>query len=406
MKTQKLYREDVYLKTGTAVVTGVRKEPQPCLILDRTVFFPEGGGQSSDIGTLDGQPVDYVFEEDGVIYHRMKDEEADWEPWVGREISMQIDWPHRFRNMQRHCGEHILSAAFYDLCGGVNRGFHMGEEHMTIDISLEENPDCTELNDALIRKVEQEANRYIWENAPVTTVYCATRAEAEHYPMRKQLALEEEITLVCVGDPERAAGRVACCGTHPSSAGQVGLIKIYRYEKNKGMFRIYCEAGQDAFDHYCRLGDLVKTLDHKYSAEETTLLEKIELREQKLQETRQELFELRKAYLEEKAQEIIRESATSEASVMVCEFPQFRVDDLLNLCKKIPKECATLFALVSAKELTAVLFCGGKPDCGKIIRQNAGIWNGKGGGRPDCARVMFANRTDLDCFMQYLKQAF
>ncbi len=418
MKTEKLYQKDVYRKNGTALLLDVIANPAeiaelggkgdaPCLVLNQTVFFPEGGGQPSDQGTIEGKRIAFVFERDGVVYHQLEKGEG-WSIRPGAQLESQIDWDRRFRNMQRHCGEHILSAAFYDLCGGVNRGFHMGEDHMTIDISLEENPDCTEMTDEWIRAVELRANQYIWEDAPITTVFCNTREEAERYPMRKKLQLEKDITLVCVGDPENASGRVACCGTHPSSAGQVGVIKIYGYEKNKGMFRIYCEAGRDAFTRYCLLGDVVKKLGRKYSADETALQEKIEAQEQKNKEMRQEFFELRKICLAEKAEEICGICGLREKGkkVFVREFPQFKVDDLLNLCKQISEEVKTLIALVSEKENTVILLCHGSVDCNKLIKDNAGVWNGKGGGRPDCARVMFSGRDDLDCFLEYLKKSY
>ena len=117
--------------------------------------------------------------------------------------------------MQRHCGEHILSGVFYSLFGGVNRGFHMGHEYMTIDISLEEDPKKKDITweDALAAQLE--ANKVIWSDAPVTVIRFDSRDKAEKMPLRKALAFDEDISIVCVGSVENAADCVACCGTHP-----------------------------------------------------------------------------------------------------------------------------------------------------------------------------------------------
>ena len=412
MKTEKIYQTDVYQRKGEATLLEVITEEKqiqslggsgacPCFVLDRTVFFPEGGGQPCDQGVIGGFDIESVWETDGIVYHQIRNSEKEL-PEEGTVLEMEINWERRFLNMQRHCGEHILSAAFYELCGGVNRGFHMGESHMTIDISLEEDPSCIEMTDSLIKAVELRANQYVWEDQPVTTVVCATREEAERYPMRKQLKLEKDITLVCVGDPEKPAGRVACCGTHPSSAGQVGVIKIYGYEKNKGMYRIYCDAGRNAFLQYRKLNAVSDALCRKYSADLSTLEEKIQTQEQKTQEMRKEFFELRKCYLAKTAEEITEACKQQEKTVYIQRFAELRTDDVLNLAKMIPQEITTTIALVVTGENTVILVSHGQMDCNKIIKENAGVWNGKGGGRPACARAMFARKEDCECFLEFL----
>ena len=115
-----------------------------CLVLDSTIFFPTGGGQSCDLGTINGVEVIDVFEKENIVYHILKGCDASIE--TGDTVSLEIDWDRRFDNMQRHCGEHILSGIFFRLFGGVNRGFHMGEDYMTIDISLEADENYSEIN--------------------------------------------------------------------------------------------------------------------------------------------------------------------------------------------------------------------------------------------------------------------
>ena len=170
-KTIRLYQQDPYLKSCdskvVAVITdeaeitklgGIQEKDTFCLVLDQTVFFPEGGGQSSDLGQISGEPgtfeLVYAFEKDNIVYHQLKiDSGSDFataretlKEMAGTAVQCRLDWDRRFSHMQRHCGEHILSAVFYELYGGVNRGFHMGADYMTIDINLEENPEFTKMN--------------------------------------------------------------------------------------------------------------------------------------------------------------------------------------------------------------------------------------------------------------------
>jgi alanyl-tRNA synthetase len=429
-KTIKLYQQDPYLTscdsrviatlTDEAEITalgGSRESDTFCLILDRTVFFPEGGGQPSDLGRITGASgtfeLVYVFEKDGVVYHQLKIDpnggtastKETLSAMAGVSVECRLDWNRRFSHMQRHCGEHILSAAFYELYGGVNRGFHMGTDYMTIDISLEENPEFTQMTDEMMRIAEWESNRMVWDNLPVTTRYFKNREEAEGLPMRKALAIEEDIVLVCVGDESKAAGCVACCGTHPRRTGEVGLIKIYRWGNYKGMTRITFDAGSIALEN-CRIeADLVKNLCKHYSSEAGTLMDKIRLREQKSGEVRQELYELKQAYLSEKAREI-SESLTGSDSVLVEKYELLKTDDLLALSKLLPELSHKLVSLVSVKENTLLLLSDGTPDCNKIIKDNAGVWRGKGGGRANSARVMFPTAEDMDCFLDYIKKAY
>ncbi len=429
-KTIRLFQPDPYLKTCdskvAAVITGkseiaalggYKEETSACLVLDQTVFFPEGGGQPSDLGHIIGEAGEfellYVFEKDGIIYHQVKTDLGDGKDlseqslsaMTGTAVHCVLDWDRRFSHMQRHCGEHILSAVFYDLYGGVNRGFHMGADYMTIDINFEENSEFTNMADEMAEKVEWEANRMVWDNLPVTTRYFKHRSAAENLPMRKVLTIEEDIVLVCVGDESRASGCVACCGTHPAATGEVGLIKLYRWENYKGMVRITFDAGSKALENCRTEAALVKDLCKHYSSDGQTLMEKVRLREQKNGEIRQELYELKQAYLAERTREF-GEDLIGSGNVLVKKYELLKADDLLALGKLLPDLSGKLAALVSVKDNTAILFSEGTPDCNKIVKDNAGVWRGKGGGRANNARAMFPSAEDLDCFLDFIQKAY
>lgn len=419
LRTEQLYRQDHYMKSCQATVISVSNEESGTYLLelDRTVFFPEGGGQPSDIGyitaSLGELEVLWVFEKEENIYHRVKPVETDDSGvngsitlnLIGETVSCKLDWERRFSHMQRHCGEHILSAVFDDLYGGVNRGFHMGSDYMTIDISLEKDPEFSQMTYDMIQKSEWASNQMIWDNLPVSVRHFTSREEAAAQPMRKPLNIDEDIVLVCVGDESKASGCVACCGTHPHRTGEVGLIKIYRWESYKGMTRITFDAGPNALENYMNDSALIRQLSAQYSSDPKMLADNIKKREQKNNEIRQELYEFKQAFLNDRATEF-SQALTGTDRVIIREYEFLKTDDLLTLAKILPDISGRLVALVSLRDNTLILLSDGAPDCNKIIKDNAAVWKGKGGGRANSARVMFPAKDDMDCFIDFLRKAY
>ena len=402
MNTIKLYQKDVYQKEFDARVLRILEEGEKELIvLDQTAFFPEGGGQPSDKGILSGLPVIKVLEEGEEIFHYINKGSGLAE---GDLIHGVLDWPERFRNMQRHCGEHILSGIFYQECGGVNRGFHMGEEYMTIDISLEEDPDCTVLAPEILQRIELLANQAVWSNLPVITQTFESREEASALPMRKQLALEEDITIVCVGSLENPADCVACCGTHPSTSGQVGLIKIYKMENYKGMFRIYFDAGADAFSDYQDKHQLVDQLNKRYSASTGDLMDKILAQEEKNKAIRTRLHQLRQVVIREKTAETAARLQEGH-TLTIMEFEGLDLEDLTQLGRPLTEDIHGLLVLICREASTLLFFSNGKKvDCGKLVRETGSIYNGKGGGNATHARVILPKAENIEVYMDLLEK--
>ena len=405
MNTIKLYQQDVYLKECEAQVISVEED---LAVLDQTVFFPTGGGQTCDLGRINDLNVTEVFEKDGIVYHRLE-QPGPLRP--GQRVLCRIDWERRFDNMQRHCGEHILSGICYREFGGINRGFHMGQEYMTVDISLEEDPSIKEITWEMAKQAELYTNEVIWSNAPVTVRRFKTREEAEKLPLRKALAIDEEISIVCVGDVENAADCVACCGTHPSTAGQVGLVKIYKVEHYKGMFRIYFEAGKRALLDYDAKHDLIASLGNRFSAGPEDLADKIRAREEKSKAVKNELHLLRQSVIAARTADIRKELEAlrkaddpkrSEA-VLVYEFGDMKTDDLLNIGRPVMKEVEKLLLIISSQDNTLLLFSNGTVDCGKLVKDNASVCNGKGGGNAASARAIFPKRASLDAFIDLIR---
>lgn len=401
MKTRRLFKEDVYMKEAAGVITSVStdKDGKSVVTLDQTIFFPEGGGQSCDLGTLGGWPVTDVQETEDDIFHTVDcpagalAEDA--------EVSLILDWERRFDNMQRHCGEHILSGMFFREYGGVNRGFHMGDQYMTVDISLEAKPEFTTITWEMAKHVEYCTNEAIWQNQPVITRHFDTKKEAEHLPMRKALTLEKDITIVCVGDVSNPSDCVFCCGTHPSTAGQVGMVKIFKVESNKGMFRIYFEAGRRAFLKYQEEMDVLNTLCTSLSAGTDDVLKKYQTQIEKNKEVRTQLYLLKKDVL---AKEAARITEDYRSGINVHRYDVLTLDDLVALTREIGPQAGKIGFLVHEPTFTVLLVSDGKTDCGKLVKDNAHIYNGKGGGNKTMARAIFTKKEYADTFIDLIEK--
>ncbi len=417
METNKLYRNDVYLKEIDATLTSVSADSKGLLLtFDKTIFFPTGGGQSCDLGKINDFPVIDVFEKEENVFHliSLMDEKGEKInspiPKVGEIAHLSIDWERRFDNMQRHCGEHILSGIFYKLYGGVNRGFHMGEDYLTIDISLEDNPEFKEITWDMAKVAELETNKVIWQDLPVTAHHFDSREEAEKMPLRKKLAIEEDITIVTIGSESEPADSVACCGTHPSGAGQVGLVKIYKVEPNKGMFRIFFEAGERAFKNYVKSYDTMLWLEKDLSAGPEDLISKYQSRQEKQTGIKDRLYKLTKEAINREIESIndilsLQESETGSPRQSLYfdkAFDLLTIDDVIEIGRGLAGSLPKLLFLLHKKSSTLLLFSDTQ-DCGKLVKDNVAVFNGKGGGNKDFARAIFKDNQDAELFMTAVK---
>ncbi len=427
MQTIRLFKENVYLKEAEALITSLSERNGALLLtLDRTVFFPEGGGQSCDLGTVSGFPLAEVYEHEGEIYHKLiipkeREKEAAEILREGAAVQLVLDWPRRFDNMQRHCGEHILTGIFYREWGGINRGFHMGEDYMTIDISLEGEARAESITWEMCLEAERLANQVVTADMPMITRHFDSFKEASSQPMRKKLTIKEDITLVGIGSVEYDWGCAACCGTHPSSTAQVGLIKIFKLESNKGMYRIYFEAGNRAFEKYQQQFEVLSSLCNSLSAGTEDVLEKFRISREKDKEIRSRLHFLKKEVIAREAASIIRElkspvplqssdkglSAShpqNQSQTLRRRYSLLSLDDLVSLSREISPEVTKIYFLVHEPTHTVLLVSDGKTDCGKLVKENASIYNGKGGGNRTMARAIFAKEEYVDTFIDLIEK--
>ena len=228
---EKLYYNSQYERIFTAeVIEVIEKDNEFHIKLDRTYFYPEGGGAPSDTGYIESSPVTYVYEGNGDVYHV-----TSVKPIKLHRVKCSIDWKRRFDIMQQHLGQHILSACFYKLFNSSTVGFHLGETSCTIDVDKF-------LTREQVEEAENLSNNLILDNIDVEFLY-PTKAELKKMPVKKlSPRINERIRIVKIGDLDFNP----CCGLHPKSTIEVQLIKIIKWEKYKDSTRVHFLCGERA----------------------------------------------------------------------------------------------------------------------------------------------------------------
>lgn len=253
----KIYYKDTYIRSFETKLQGQGRDDRGRVfaVLEETAFYPTGGGQPHDLGTLNGINVLDVEEMDGEIRHYL---EKELDP--DSKVLGEIDWTRRFDHMQQHAGQHILSAAFEELYGYKTIGFHLGKELVTIDLEI------SDLPEQHAEEAEGLANQIILENRPIETRW-VTAEEAAKLPLRKQLSVTEGIRLVIVPEFDYNG----CGGTHPSSAGQVGSIKILDWDRQKKYIRVEFVCGSRVLRQLHQKNEIIGELSQLLNAPEHDL---------------------------------------------------------------------------------------------------------------------------------------
>ncbi|MBQ6450954.1 MAG: hypothetical protein IJJ29_03425 [Solobacterium sp.] len=280
-----LFYRDVYCREFDAQVVSCEKGKKYWeIVLEDTAFYPEGGGQAADHGTLDNVRVLDVHRRDGRIIHY-----CDGELPVNSTVHGVIDWQRRFDHMQNHSGEHIVSGIIHKLYGYENVGFHMGE---VIQIDFD-----GELNDEDIHRIEREANERIWKNIPVEITY-PSEEELQDIPYRSKKELEGTVRIVTIEDTDICA----CCGTHVRYTGEVGVIHLLSVEKHKSGCRIEMLAGQRAWQWLRDTADQNIQISHLFSAKPLETADAVRKYMDQNREINRKLAGIKRSYIEMKAE--------------------------------------------------------------------------------------------------------
>lgn len=286
--TVKLYENDAYKKEFSAeVLECSKKEDHYEVVLDQTAFFPEGGGQGADRGTLDEQQVQDVQVKNDIVYHTVLKPIA-----VGSTVSGKIDWELRFFNMQQHSGEHILSGIIHRKFGYDNVGFHMGSDVVTLDL----NGPMTQQD---IDDVEMETNQAIYENRKISILY-PTKEELKTLDYRSKIEIKGQVRIVKIEGYDVCA----CCAPHVALTGEIGILKVVAWQKYKGGVRISILCGKRALEDFRSKQNMVAKISTDLSAKADTIVEAVEKLQKDMGVMKQEMGQLKEAAMNDKLSQL------------------------------------------------------------------------------------------------------
>ena len=365
METKKLYYDNPFLRRFAAVVTSCEEAKGGWAVtLDQTAFYPEGGGQPYDTGTLGGAQVREVREKDGVIVHL-----CDAPLAAGAAVEGAIDWARRFDHMQQHSGEHICSGLICARFHCDNVGFHMGADAVTIDFNAD-------IPWEALLEIEAEANRYIYEDHPIDIRLCRGAAlDAIDYRSKKPLAGDVRI----VSFP--GADCCACCGTHVASSGQVGLVKFLSVQKFRAGVRIELLCGGRALRYLSACWEQDVRVAQALSVKPAASFAAIERLLGELS-----ALKLRCARLEEAAFAQIAAQYEGKGNVLLFE-DEMNGDSVRRLCDAVANACGGRCAVFAGAGNTwkyAISQADG--DLRALTKALNAALCGRGGGKPNFAQ--------------------
>ena len=381
MQTEKLYYEDPFLREFPATVQTCEPAKDGWRVtLDCTAFYPEGGGQPADHGTLGGVRVTDVHERDGVIFHTC---DGPVEP--GAMVMGTIDWVRRFDHMQQHSGEHIISGILCEKFHCDNVGFHLGAETVTIDYNADISWD-----QAL--EAERLANEAVWADRPVE-ISCPLPEELAELNYRSKKELTGRVRIVTFP----GADCCACCGTHVLQAGQVGIIKVLSCQKFREGVRLEILCGRRAMDYLSQVYTQTRTIAQRLSVKPRDAAAAVERLEAELSAAR-----AAQAHLEETAFAAIAKEHAGRGDILLFQ-PPMKPDSVRRLADAAARTCGGL-AAVFAGEGEKYAYALVRPDGGDIaplVRELNRALQGRGGGRSGFAQgSVQAAREEIESFFE------
>ena len=362
METTKLYYEDPFLQGFTAAVTSCEEGKSGYLVtLDRTAFYPEGGGQPYDTGVLGEAKVLEVHDKNGVITHLCNKPLA-----VGASVEGKIDWARRFDHMQQHSGEHICSGLICERFRCDNVGFHMGTATVTIDfnadISWEE-----------LLEIEEAANCYICEDHPIDIRFYRG-AELDKVEYRSKKPLEGDVRIVAFP----GADCCACCGTHVVRSGQVGLVKFLSVQKFREGVRIELLCGDRARRYLSACWEQSLHIGQALSVKPVASAAAVERLQSELGALKQRCAKLEESVF---AQTAAQYEGKGDVLLFEDEMPG---DSLRKLCDAVTNHCGgrcAVFAGADGAYKYAIGHVGG--DLRELTKKMNAALSGRGGGKPN-----------------------
>ncbi len=375
--TEKLYYKDSYISEFSARVLSVTEVSDGYdIVLDKTAFFPEEGGQSADSGYIGDLKVKYVYENDGVIYHK-----TDAEP-DGNVVFCKIDFNERFDKMQQHTAEHILSGVIHRLFGYENVGFHLGDDVVTFDI---DHPLTREELD----KVEDLANEAVFRNLKIEAFF-PTKEELKNETYRSKLDLTENVRLVKIGDVDSCA----CCAPHVNYTGEIGLIKCLDFMHHRGGVRITMCAGNRALKDYREKYRNIREISAILSEPQHTTAEALNRYVSDKEKQKLELKTIKRVYAESLA-----DNVSSDGNLVIV-LDHIGMDELRDFANKaVNRVEGILVALIGSDKDYKYVMASRSVDLRAKAKEINEKLCGRGGGYPQM--IQGSLFTDIETIKSY-----
>lgn len=373
--TEKLFYTDSYMDTFTATVLACEpQENKYRIVLDRTAFFPEGGGQFGDTGFLNDVPVTDTREKKGLVFH-----ETAAPLTVGETVTGKLNFDIRFERMQQHTGEHIVSGIVNRLFGFDNVGFHLGDDITTLDFN-------GELTKEQVQEVEVLANKAVFANIPVQVMY-PSKEELAEMNYRSKIEIAGQVRIVNIPGVDMCA----CCAPHTRTTGEVGLIKILSCDRHRGGCRMVMVSGMRALKDYQTRWNSVTEVSVALSAKPEKIGEAVLHLKEQQQKLREQLNQIQAVYLQKKLE------AVSPEDSYVCIFEEEMdavairnfVNDAMERCSGI---CG---AFVGTDENGYRYILGSKTvNVREFSKQLNAAFAGKGGGKPEMVQGSLTGKKE------------
>ncbi len=378
--TEKLYYQDAHQKRFTARVLSCQPGKHGYdVILDRTAFYPEGGGQPGDRGLLGDAAVSDTHEQNGWIIHY-----CDTPLAVGSTVEGALDWEWRFDQMQQHSGEHMVSGLIHAQFGYDNVGFHMGRDVVTIDFS-------GILEPADLAGIEAQANAAVWADTPVE-VFWPTEAELAALPYRSKKALAGPVRLVRFPEVDLCA----CCGTHVSRTGEVGLIKFLSCQRFHQGVRIEMLAGRRALAYLSSVAAQNRQISGLLSAKPLETAAAAARMQQELAEAKYRAGQLEDQLFVQRA------ACLQDAGDLLLFEEHLRPDSLRRLTDALMQTCGGRCAVFSRTPEGFQYAIGQKGgDLRPFTKALNAALNGRGGGKPEFVQgSVKAAKSEIEAFFE------
>ena len=378
METVRLYYQDAHLREFSAHVVSCEPEKEHwAVVLNQTAFYPEGGGQPGDTGTLDSVRVlDTHARGEEVVHY------CDAPLTPGSAVRGTIDWARRFDYMQQHSGEHIVSGIIHRRFGYENVGFHMGTDMVTIDFS-----GMLTMED--VREIEREANEAVWENLPIVVSWVDGEEKAQAV-YRSKKALEGVVRLVTIP----AIDVCACCGTHVSSTGEIGLIKIFTCQKFHDGVRLEMLCGRKAYSYVNSILEQNKRISALLSAKPQQTAQAAERTLGELAQVKYRAGALERLLIERAADEL-----RGKGDSLL--FMELSADGLRQMADAGMRACGGVCAVFTGSDETGWRYAVGQAggDLRAVSRRMNDALRGRGGGKPEFVQgSVQAGRAEIEAF--------